>query len=355
MLKFIASFFVYFIEVTLSTFALGVALGFSRSFSFVASLWLAFLLFPPFNFVYGLQGWLATTPSYGHTLTLSNLIVIALLKIGVTSPEDLGFLRRLAFNWLLATCIFLLVLLIVLAAPFFNGGMLIGTFLLAGVIFLASTSYQQALWRAAAGAYVLACCAALHFFEFYTGARASSARFSSAEIALLQLRGAADLSSNALATARELLCGAGIFCDRLSNWPGALTGSYWLHVAIVLGGIAVALRMPAPLARIGALFSALWVVLLACLDRWKLRARPAASVFAALFFPDDVSLLGVFQFVCRGHPCRDSCPASALYRSRVDFCRSLRGGTCAPSFISCVSFSRSQVAQPPRPRRNANY
>jgi hypothetical protein len=40
MLKFIASFFVYFIEVTLSTFALGVALGFSRSFSFVASLWL---------------------------------------------------------------------------------------------------------------------------------------------------------------------------------------------------------------------------------------------------------------------------------------------------------------------------
>ena len=262
MLKFIASFFVYFIEVTLSTFALGVALGFSRSFSFVASLWLAFLLFPPFNFVYGLQGWLATTPSYGHTLTLSNLIVIALLKIGVTSPEDLGFLRRLAFNWLLATCIFLLVLLIVLAAPFFNGGMLIGTFLLAGVIFLASTSYQQALWRAAAGAYVLACCAALHFFEFYTGARASSARFSSAEIALLQLRGAADLSSNALATARELLCGAGIFCDRLSNWPGALTGSYWLHVAIVLGGIAVALRMPAPLARIGALFSALWVVLL---------------------------------------------------------------------------------------------
>ena len=51
MLKLVMSFLVYFLEVTLSTFALGMALGFSRSFAFVASLWLAFLLFPPFNFV----------------------------------------------------------------------------------------------------------------------------------------------------------------------------------------------------------------------------------------------------------------------------------------------------------------
>ena len=47
-----------------------------------ASLWLAFLLFPPFNFVYGLQGWLATNPPYGHTLALSNLILVAFIRIG---------------------------------------------------------------------------------------------------------------------------------------------------------------------------------------------------------------------------------------------------------------------------------
>ena len=40
----VASFIVYFLEVTASAFLLGVALGFSRLFAFVGALWLAFLL-----------------------------------------------------------------------------------------------------------------------------------------------------------------------------------------------------------------------------------------------------------------------------------------------------------------------
>src|SRR5262249_57610747 len=36
----------------------------------------------------------------------------------------------------------------------------------------------------------------------------------------------------------------------------------WLQLSIILGGVAVAIRMPSPLARIGALFSALWTFLL---------------------------------------------------------------------------------------------
>src|SRR5260370_40230561 len=79
---------------------------------------------------------------------------------------------------MLSSCIFILILLIVLAAPFYNGGMLVGSLLLAGVIFFFSTSYQQMLWRLAAGLYVLACAAALHFPEFFIGARDYSARFS---------------------------------------------------------------------------------------------------------------------------------------------------------------------------------
>src|SRR5437899_8658974 len=78
--KQVVSFTIYFTEVTLSAFALGWALGFSRPFAFAASLWLAVLLFPPLNFVFGLQGWLATNPPYGHTLTLSNLLLVALIK-----------------------------------------------------------------------------------------------------------------------------------------------------------------------------------------------------------------------------------------------------------------------------------
>jgi hypothetical protein len=113
-LKMIVSFVVYFLEVTVSTFALGVTLGFSRPFSFVSALWLALLLFPPFNFVFGLAGWLATAPIYGHTLALSNLLLIAFMKTGAT-PHVVSFVRRLIWNLLLATAIFVLVLLIVLA------------------------------------------------------------------------------------------------------------------------------------------------------------------------------------------------------------------------------------------------
>jgi len=51
--KQVISFIIYFIEVTLSSFALGLALGFSRPFALAASLWLAVLLFPPLNFVFG--------------------------------------------------------------------------------------------------------------------------------------------------------------------------------------------------------------------------------------------------------------------------------------------------------------
>ncbi len=261
--KQVISFIVYFVEVTASAFLLGVALGFSRLFAFVGALWLAFLLFPPFNFVYGLQGWLATNPIYGHTLTLSNLLLVAFIRTGAESPTAPGFGRRLVRNWLLASCIVVLVLLIVLAAPFYNGGMLVGTFLPTGVIFLSSQSGSQMLWRLAAGVYVLACCAALGFPGFFAGAQAYSARFSGAEGRLLQFHWPGEFSSELIAGARQGLCAWGVVCDRMAQWPLALTGSYWLQLSIIVGAIAVAIRMRPPLARVGALFAVLWVVLLA--------------------------------------------------------------------------------------------
>jgi hypothetical protein len=260
--KEVVSFIVYFIEVTLSSFALGVALGFSRPFAFAACLWLAVLLFPPLNFVFGLQGWLATNPPHGHTLALSNLLLVAFIEIGAERRAKTSVGYRLAINFLLANCILLVILLSVLAAPFYNAGMLLGSLLLAGVIFLSSTSYQQILWRLGAGIYVLACCAALHFPEFFAGARDYSARFSASERALLEFHWPAQLSPELLAYARQGLCEWGLLCDRFTQWPLVATGSYWLQLSIILGGVAVALRMPSPLARIGALFSVLWTFLL---------------------------------------------------------------------------------------------
>jgi hypothetical protein len=252
-LKRVISLVIYFVEVTASSYALGVSLGFSRPFSFVASLWVAFLLFPPFNFVFGLGGLLGTFPVYGHTLGLSNLLLIAFIHIGAEYQAGWTWVRRLTVNWLLATAILLLVLLILLISPFYNGGLLIGTLLLTGVLFLASMSRKQLLWRLGAGVYVAAGCAALNFPAFFAGARAASARFSAtAENALTFYTNPA-----------SLLCSAwGLFCDRFTNWPGALTGSHWLMVSIVLGAIAAAVRARPPLSRTAALFAALWAGLL---------------------------------------------------------------------------------------------
>ena len=260
--KQVVSFIIYFTEVTLSTFALGMALGFAPWFAFAGSLWLVVLLFPPLNFVFGLLGWLATNPLYGHTITLSNLLLVALINIGAERHAKRSFGYRLAFNWLLATCIFLLILLSVLAAPFYNGGMLLGSLLLAGVIFFSSTSSQQLLWRLAAGIYVLGCCAALHFPEFFAGARDYSARFSGPAGFLPAFHWSTEFDPDLIARARDELCAWGLLCDRLTQWPLALTGSRWLQVAIILGGIVVAIRTQPPLARIGALFSVLWTVLM---------------------------------------------------------------------------------------------
>ena len=282
--KRVISFIVYFVEVTASAFLLGVALGFSRLFAFVGALWLAFLLFPPFNFVYGLQGWLATNPPYGHTLALSNLILVAFIRIGVESPTAAGPGRRLARNWLLASCIVLLLLLIVLAAPFYNGGMLVGTFLLTGVIFLSSQSFSQMLWRLAAGVYVLACCAALGFPGFFAGAQAYSARFSGFDRPLLQFHWPVEFSPDLIAGARQGLCAWGVVCDRMAQWPLALTGSYWLQVSIIVGAIAVAIRMRPPLARVGALFAVLWIVLLAVWTGANLGIMAAFSLSPIYFF-----------------------------------------------------------------------
>src|SRR5260370_17041398 len=51
-------------------------------------------------------------------------------------------------------------------------------------------------------------------------------------------------------------------CDRLTGWRLAWTGSFWLELSIILGGVAAAIRMPSPRASPGALVSALWPLLL---------------------------------------------------------------------------------------------
>ncbi len=287
--KKVVSFVLYFVEVTATALLLGVALGFSPSFAFVASLWTSFLLFPPFNFVFGLQGWLATAPYYGHAIALSNLLLVAFVALG--APSRFSFAGQFLRNAALAFGILLVVLLIVLAAPFYNGGMLVGTFLLCGVILLASHSYRQMLWRIAAGLFVVAACAALHFPEFYAGAMSSSARFAGGQRSLLDLR----WPEISLTAAREGLCAWGVVCERLTHWPVALTGSYWLQASVLVGGALIAARTLFPTARVGIAFTAMWAVLLCVwlganlgINAWL----PLSPLYVYLMM---VPLLGIFS------------------------------------------------------------
>jgi len=262
--KFVLSMVVYFLEVTVSSYLLGRVLGFSQSFSFAAALWLVILLFPPFNFVFGLQGWLATSPQWGNTLAISNLILTLFVFIGQRAWYERGIVRACAINGALATGILILLLTCLLAAPFYGAGTMAGTILLGAVILLSSSSRGQAFWRIGAGLYVFAIFHALDIFEFFTAAKSVTARFmgdGNREISFPQIHWPIELSQATLTSATEWLCAAGVACDRLP-WRGALTGSYWLHVAIIVGGIAVWRRMPQPLSRVGGWFALLWATLL---------------------------------------------------------------------------------------------
>ena len=54
--------------------------------------------------MFGLQGWLATNPPHGHTLALSNLLLVAFIEIGAERRAKTNFTYRLAVNLLLANC-----------------------------------------------------------------------------------------------------------------------------------------------------------------------------------------------------------------------------------------------------------
>ena len=152
------------------------------------------------------------------------------------------------------------------------------------MIFLSSQSFSQMLWRLAAGVYVLACCAALGFPGFFAGAQAYSARFSGFDRPLLQFHWPVEFSPDLIAGARQGLCAWGVVCDRMAQWPLAMTGSYWLQVSIIVGAIAVAIRMRPPLARVGALFAVLWIVLLAVWTGAKVEIMAAFSLSPIYFF-----------------------------------------------------------------------
>jgi hypothetical protein len=263
--KFVVSMAVYFVEVTVSCFVLGITLGFSRAFSFAAALWLVVLFLPPFNFVFGLQGIVATSPQWANTLALCNLILTLFILIGNHNWSARGLAYSCAINAALATGVVVLALVCLLTAPFYGAATMSGLVLLCAVVLLASSSAWQAFWRVAAGLYAVAICYALGILEFFAASKSLTARFAkggSDEISLPQIHWPTEFSSATLVSAQDWLCQAAVVCGGPLWFPGALTGGYWLHVAIIAGAIAVWVRMSRPLSSVGGWFALLWAGLL---------------------------------------------------------------------------------------------
>jgi hypothetical protein len=262
--KLVLSMAVYFSEVTVSAFLLGRVLGFSQAFSFASALWLVVLFFPPLNFVFGLQGVLATSPQWGNTLALYNLILILFLLIGRPAWSQRGWPYSSAINVGLASSMTMLLIISLLAAPFYNAGTLPGLILLCAVILLSSSGLAQALWRIAAGLCAIVTFYMLEMFDFFTASKSVTARFAksgSSEILVPQIHWPIELSRATWRSAQEWLCAAAVVCGRLL-FPGALTGAYWLHLAIIGGAVAVWLCMPRPLSRVAGSFALVWMGLL---------------------------------------------------------------------------------------------
>jgi len=263
-IKIITSYAIYALELMLSTLALGIAFGFSRLHSFVASIWVILLLFPPFNFFFGVGGWFCGAPMYGHAIALTNLSFIACLNLGTRRTPYQTKLRVFQRNLLLVGVLILLILAIMFAAPFYNAGILLGTALVLCGITLCSLTREQFYWRVFAGLAVIATFYTLGLPEFYTSAKAYSARYiENQPLVAIGWPSSAGYFNNqeTIARAWSMLCAYGVHCAAFPGWPISINTG-WLNASIVLGGITAWLTIPRSAARIGIFVAVTWIIIL---------------------------------------------------------------------------------------------
>lgn len=282
-IKILTSYAIYALEVIVSTLALGITLGFSRLHSFVASIWTALLLFPPFNFFFGLGGWLCVAPMYAHMLALSNLCLIACLNLGVCSTACQTKFHIFRRNSLFVGILVLLIIVILIAAPFYNAGMLLGTIISLGCITLCSHTREQFYWRVFAGFTVIITFYILGLPEFYASAKAYTARYfeDSPFIAINWPNDIGWLSQESIAKAWKLLCAYGVHCGNLPGWPISVNTA-WVNGAIILGGIIAWLTMKRTPARIGIFLAVVWITILLASTLFALGFL--SSLFAPCYF-----------------------------------------------------------------------
>jgi len=260
--KILGAYAIYALEVLLSTFALGRVLGFSPLQSFVGSICAVLLLFPPFNCFVGLGGWFMGAPMYGHALALTNICIIAFIWLQAEALANL----ECALLWrsgLLICLVLVAVLAILFAAPFYNAGMLLGTGICLGCVFLSNNRRPQFALQLAAGAAIIVAFYAIGLPGFYVSAQSNAVRLENSRfLAFNWPTGSNWFNQDAIDQAWNLLCAFGVHCSRFPGWPISINTG-WINGAIILGGIAAWLTRRGTIGRIGLLTSATWLGLLA--------------------------------------------------------------------------------------------
>lgn len=262
--KIISSYSIYALEIILSTFAMGIVLNFSRLHSFISSLLIAFILLPPFNFSFGLSGWLAVSPTFAHTISMSNLCTIICWKLGNFSYHSK--LVAILKNMLLI-CIFVtIVLCILLQAPFYNVGLCLGMGIILTYVTFCSNSREQIFWLTVAGLTLFTSLYLLGLPEFYLSAKASTVRFANHSVLpsnWFDILKSTDRKTFYKALDPNMLCtigGGGFYCPSFPGWPMSLSTT-WINMAIILGSFTVWSCMPRRTAKLGFAFAATWILL----------------------------------------------------------------------------------------------
>ena len=99
--KHLFSYFIYFLELTLSMYFLFRELKIERSYAFTAILLYLSFFFPPFNSISGTPSWYSLGPFLCHQTAAMNLATVALLRSGQST-----FRRGLFWGVVFVVCLF---------------------------------------------------------------------------------------------------------------------------------------------------------------------------------------------------------------------------------------------------------
>lgn len=246
-----ASYLIYLSEVSLTTYWLGRILDLPRLPAICAAILSALLLFPPFNFTFGLQSWFSAAPMYGHALALTNLCMITLFSIGRPGvTRNAGHV----INAGLALIFVVLFAAILIGAPFYFAGMMVGAAMMFACVLFSSENRHQFAARSGALVLALALMVALGMPEFYGAAKSSSARYLGNQSLLHFAFSDNDLTRpNRWELVAEGFCAWGIRCAPMPGWPFAM-GAEWVYGATVIGAATVAVMRGGQTARFALAF-----------------------------------------------------------------------------------------------------